>query len=82
MPVIVLNLSPGAAIDYAAFNSMADRGRMTGEWLAWCQACPVPEIANVFRRCGIPFFQVTGVIEGDPAVWTEIDEWLDAARVA
>lgn len=82
VPVIVLNLSPGAAIDYAAFNAMADRGRMTGEWLAWCQACPVPEIANVFRRCGIPFFQVTGVLEGDPAVWAEIDEWLDAARVA
>ncbi|HEY3443285.1 MAG TPA: arabinose isomerase [Paludibaculum sp.] len=82
VPVIVLNLSPGAAIDYAAFNAMADRGRMTGEWLAWCQACPVPEIANVFRRCGIPFFQVTGVLDGDPAVWAEVDEWLDAARVA
>ena len=82
VPVIVLNLSPGAAIDYAAFNAMADRGRMTGEWLAWCQACPVPEIANVFRRCGIPFFQVTGVLDGDPVVWDEINEWLDAARVA
>jgi L-arabinose isomerase len=81
-PVIVLNLSPGAAIDYAAFNAMGDRGRMTGEWLAWCQACPVPEIANVFRRCGIPFFQITGVLEGDPAVWDEVNEWLDAARVA
>ena len=29
----------------------AIRGDMTGEWLSWCQACPVPEIANVFRRC-------------------------------
>ncbi len=82
VPVIVLNLSPGDAIDYAAFNALGDRGRMTGEWLAWCQACPVPEIANVFRRCGIPFFQVTGVLDGDPGVWTEINEWLDAARVA
>jgi L-arabinose isomerase len=82
VPVIVLNLSPGAAIDYAAFNAMADRGRMTGEWLAWCQACPVPEIANVFRRCRIPFFQVTGMLEDDPAAWSEIDGWLDAARVA
>ena len=61
---------------------MADRGRMTGEWLAWCQACPVPEIANVFRRAAFRFFQVTGVLDGDPAVWTEISEWLDAARVA
>ena len=82
VPVIVLNLSPGPAIDYAAFNAMADRGRMTGEWLAWCQACPVPEIANVFKRCNIPFFQITGVLDGDPPVWDEIGDWLEAARVA
>ncbi len=81
VPVIVLNLSPGPAIDYATFNTMADRGRMTGEWLAWCQACPVPEIANVFRRCGIPFFQVTGVLDGDPGIWDEVGEWVDAAQV-
>ena len=55
---------------------------MTGEWLAWCQACPVPEIANVFRRCGIPFFQVTGMLEDDPPAWDEVDGWVDAARVA
>ncbi len=81
-PVIVLNLSPGGAIDYASFNAMHDRGSMTGEWLAWCQACPVPEIANVFRRANIPFFQVTGMLEDDPAAAKEIAEWLDAARVA
>ncbi len=80
VPVIVLNLSPGNAIDYASFNALGDRGRMTGEWLAWCQACPVPEIANVFRRCDIPFFQITGSLDGDVSVWREIDEWLDAAR--
>jgi L-arabinose isomerase len=81
-PVIVLNLSPGAAIDYASFNAMTDRGKMTGEWLAWCQACPVPEISNVFRRANIPFFQITGMLDNDPVAWNEIDEWLDAARVA
>jgi L-arabinose isomerase len=59
VPVIILNLSPGDAIDYDSFNAMTDRGKMTGEWLAWCQACPVPELANVFRRCSIPFFQIT-----------------------
>lgn len=80
-PVIILNLAPDAAIDYGAFNSLPDRGRMTGEWLAWCQACPVPEIASVFQRANIPFFQVTGTLEpGDPA-WREVDEWLQAARV-
>jgi len=81
-PVIVLNLSPEKAIDYAAFNAMPDRRAMTGEWLAWCQACPVPEIANVFRRSNIPFFQVTGTLADGDAAWNEIAEWLDAARVA
>jgi len=82
VPVIILNLSPKAAIDYAAFNRLNDRTKMTGEWLAYCQACPVPEIANVFRRARIPFFQVTGTLEDDPAAWQEIDDWIDAARVA
>jgi L-arabinose isomerase len=82
VPVILLNLTPSAAIDYEAFNRMGDRTKMTGEWLAYCQACPVPEIANVFLRCRIPFFQVTGMLEGDPASCREIDEWLDSGRVA
>jgi len=52
VPVIVLNLQPGAALDYEAFNRLPDRTAMTGAWLAWCSACPVPEIANVLRRHG------------------------------
>jgi L-arabinose isomerase len=82
VPVILLNLSPGAAIDYAWFNAIGDRRKMTGEWLAWCQACPVPEIANVFRRSNIPFFQITGMLDDDPAARREIREWLDAAQAA
>jgi L-arabinose isomerase len=82
VPVIVLNLAPGAAIDYSSLNQLRDRGRMTGEWLSWCQACAVPEIANVFRRCHVPFFQVTGMLEDDFVAWNEISEWLEAARVA
>lgn len=80
VPVLILNLQPEPAIDYAAFNRLPDRTEMTGEWLAFCSACPVPEIANVFRRAGIPFHQVTGVL-GEQAVWAEIDEWIAAARV-
>ena len=49
VPVIVLNLSPEPAIDYEWFNQLGDRSQMTGEWLAHCAACPVPEIANVFE---------------------------------
>ncbi len=82
VPVILLNLSPSAAIDYESFNRLRDRTKMTAEWLAYCQACPVPEISNVFRRCNIPFFQVTGTLEGDSRTWTEVDEWVDAGRVA
>ena len=44
---------------------------MTGEWLAYCQACPVPEIANVFRRCRIPFHQITGMLDDDPVPGTK-----------
>jgi L-arabinose isomerase len=82
VPVIILNLAPSAAIDYDWFNGLGDRTKMTGEWLAYCQSCPVPEIANVFKRCRIPFFQVTGMLENDPVAWTEISEWVEAARVA
>ena len=82
VPVIILNLSPEAAIDYSSFNKMGDRTKMTGEWLAFCSACPVPEIANVFKRAGIQFHQITGMLENDPECWKEIGEWLEAASVA
>lgn len=80
VPVLVLNLQPQAAIDYEAFNRLPNRTAMTGEWLAYCSACPVPEIANVLSRARIPFHQVTGVL-GEESVWGEIDEWIAAARV-
>ena len=82
VPVIVLNIVPEPAIDYARFNALGDRTKMTGDWLAYCSACPVPEIANVFQRAGIPFHQITGVLENDPQCWREIDAWVEAARVA
>jgi L-arabinose isomerase len=80
VPVVVLNLQPEAAIDYAAFNRLEDRTAMTSEWLAFCSACPVPEIANLFMRARIPFHQVTGVLD-EERTWQEIEEWLAAARV-
>jgi L-arabinose isomerase len=81
-PVVVLNLQPAPAIDYAAFNKMSDRTAMTGEWLAHCGTCPMPEIASVFQRCGIAFHQITGMLEDDPPCWNEVDAWIEAARVA
>lgn len=82
VPVIILNLSPAAAINYAEFNAMNDRTKMTGEWLAYCSACPVPEIANVFKRAGIKFHQVTGMLDNDEECWNEVAEWVEAAKVA
>ena len=81
VPVIILNLQPTPAIDYEAFNSLSDQGKMTGEWLANCQACAVPEIANVFNRSGIRYEFVTGHLE-DETAWKEIAGWIDAAKVA
>ncbi len=82
VPVIILNLSPEAAINYAAFNNMNDRTKMTGEWLAYCSACPLPEIANVFKRAGIQFHQVTSMLHDDKECWDEIGKWIEAAKVA
>jgi L-arabinose isomerase len=82
VPVIILNLTPEAAIDYTSFNKMTDRTKMTGEWLSYCSPCPVPEIANVFNRTGIKFNQVTGMLHHDEECWNEIKEWVEAAKVA
>jgi L-arabinose isomerase len=81
VPVIVLNLQPVAQLDYEAFNRLADRGAMTGAWLEHCQSCSVPEIAGVFHRAGIPFHLVSGFLDDEEA-WKEIDDWIEAARVA
>lgn len=82
VPVVVLNLSPAAQIDYKHFNSLNNRTQMTGEWLKYCSACPVPEIANVFKRVGIKFYEVTGMLTDDADTEREIAEWIEAANVA
>lgn len=81
VPVIVLNIQPVAAIDYDAFNAMGDRGKMTGEWLAHCQACAAPEFANVFNRADIDYHLLTGYL-GDEATMAELREWISAAETA
>ncbi|MBB6730894.1 L-fucose/L-arabinose isomerase family protein [Cohnella zeiphila] len=61
-PVVFLNLQPTARINYEKTT--------TGEWLAHCGACPVPEFANAFNRAGIPFRVVNGLLglEETPAI--------------
>lgn len=79
-PVIVLNLQPTQAIDYSTFNSMGDRGKMTGAWLSYCQSCVTPELASVFNRAGISYNLITGYLE-EQYVWNEIKDWIDACSV-
>jgi L-arabinose isomerase len=81
VPVVVLNLQPVPQLDYDKFNSLGDRGLMTGIWLEHCQACSAPEIACVFNRAGIAYHLVTGYLEDDEA-WKEIRNWVEAAKVA
>ncbi|MBE8713023.1 arabinose isomerase [Sphingobacterium hungaricum] len=81
VPVIILNLSPEDAIDYENFNKLSDRRAMTGEWLRHCGACPVPEIGNVMSRLGIPFYEVTGLLDQQDACWQEVEDWISAAQV-
>jgi L-arabinose isomerase len=80
VPVVILNLQPAPAIDYEKFNALGDRGLMTGEWLAHCQACAAPEIANVFNNAGVNYDIVTGWLEDEDA-WKEIRDWCDAIQV-
>jgi L-arabinose isomerase len=80
-PVLILNLQPVPALDYANTD--------TGEWLANCCTCCVPEISNAFARSRIPFNVVSGLLAptADSAnryfqrAWSQIEEWVDAARV-
>lgn len=81
VPIVVLNIQPVAAIDYEAFNALGDRGTMTGEWLAHCQACCVPEIASVFKRSGIDYHLLTGYL-GDERTERDLADWVSAAQVA
>jgi len=64
--VIILNLSPGEAIDYAAFTHEAI-GTHAGEWLAWCQACPYRNRERFSTRAH-PYFEVTGMLDGPAGV--------------
>jgi len=79
-PIILLNIQPVPAIDYNYINSLSDRGDMTGEWLAHCQACSIPEFASVFNRSNIKYDIITGYLQ-EEYVRNEIKSWIQAAQV-
>ncbi|WP_329258886.1 L-fucose/L-arabinose isomerase family protein [Actinoallomurus sp. NBC_01490] len=71
-PVLLINLQPTESMEHETFD--------TGQWLAYCGACPLPEMANAFLRCGIPFRSVSGYLE-DERAWDRIGRWVRAAGV-
>ena len=74
VPVVLLGLQPTGSLDYENTD--------TGEWLANCAACCVPEIAGAFTRAGIPYDTVAGTIEDDARAWERIGAWVRAAGAA
>ncbi|MBN9619470.1 MAG: L-fucose/L-arabinose isomerase family protein, partial [Actinobacteria bacterium] len=71
-PVLLINLQPSETMNHADVD--------TGQWLAYCGACPLPEMANAFRRLGVPFRSVSGYLD-DERAWTKIARWVRAAGV-
>lgn len=74
VPAVLLGLQPTATLDYASVD--------TGEWLANCAACCVPEIAGACTRARIPYDTVAGTIDDDPRAWARIEAWVRAAGAA
>jgi L-arabinose isomerase len=80
LPLYILNLQPEKAIDYDTFNAMGDRGKKTGEWLAYCQSCVAPELASVFNRAKIKYELISGYLD-EPYVWQETSEHIEALKL-
>ena len=53
-PTVMLNLQPTASMNYEKTG--------TGEWLAHCVGCPVPEASNAFERAGVQLKIVNGLL--------------------
>jgi L-arabinose isomerase len=71
-PVLLINLQPSESMDHATVD--------TGQWLAYCGACPLPEMANSFARAGIQFRSVSGFLR-DERAWARIEGLIRAAAV-
>ncbi|MDD3339185.1 MAG: L-fucose/L-arabinose isomerase family protein [Lachnospiraceae bacterium] len=56
-PVIILNLQPTPEMAYDKTG--------TGNWLAQCVGCSIPEISNAFNRSHIPFRAINGLLGYD-----------------
>lgn len=70
-PIIVLNLQPTPQMNYERST--------TGEWLAHCVGCCVPEIANAWERIGVKFHLISGLLGLDytPEISLAVEDTAD-----
>lgn len=80
VPLLVLALQPESKIPVKVINNLNDRGERTGKWLAHCQACTAPELANVFQRNGIAFELILGYLKDDKT-WKKINNYLKSIHI-
>lgn len=61
-PTVLLNLQPAPQMAYDRTD--------TGEWLAHCVGCPIPEVVNAFERAGLRLHVINGLLglETTPAI--------------
>ena len=66
-PLVILNLQPTAQMNYLETT--------TGQWLAHCGACPVPEFTNALERAGIECRIINGLLgQSNTPEGSETDE--------
>lgn len=69
---VILNLQPAARINYEKAT--------TGEWLAHCGACPVPELSNAFHRAGIRFKIINGLLGMEKTSFISLTDEVTSQR--
>lgn len=72
-PVVILNLQPTDEMNYLKTT--------TGEWLAHCGACPVPEICNAFNRANIEYKVINGLLGLDKTSEISVTNEVTNARI-
>lgn len=71
-PLVILNLQPTPQMNYLKTT--------TGEWLAHCGACPVPEFTNALNRAGIRYRIVNGLLGLDKTPEISVTDENTAGR--
>lgn len=71
-PVVMLNLQPTPRMNYDKTG--------TGEWLAHCGACCVPEYCNALSRAGIGYHVVNGLLGLDKTPEISVTDEVTAQR--